>query len=67
MENFSYDIDAKAEINELREEIKNLQKELQTLKQKFSQFEEAYMHKREGIRLIQQEMETLFDNENKDS
>jgi uncharacterized protein YlxW (UPF0749 family) len=62
MDNFSYDIDAKAEIKELREEIKDLQKELQTLKQKLSQFEETYIHKREEVRLIQQELETLFDN-----
>ncbi|MEA3221701.1 MAG: hypothetical protein U9P49_00850 [Thermodesulfobacteriota bacterium] len=62
MDNFSYDIDAKAEIEGLREEIKDLQKELGALKQKFSQFEETYLHKREEVRLIQKELKTLFNN-----
>ena len=61
MDDFSYDIDAKSEINLLQEEIKTLKKALQELNARVAQLEEAYERQRQDLKKVQHEMGRLFD------
>ncbi len=61
MDDFSYDIDAKSEINLLQEELNGIKKGLQELRDRVAQLEESYERKKKDLKKIRGELGSLFD------
>jgi predicted nucleic acid-binding Zn-ribbon protein len=61
MDDFSYDIDTKSDINLLQEDIKALKKELQSLRDRVARLEEANERKKKDLKKMRGELGSLFD------
>jgi len=62
MEDMSSEIDIKKELSKFTQEINSIKESLQQLTERFDQFEKTYLAKRQEVKNIKKELETILQD-----